>query len=224
MRTSHPALSNFGRLTAGALALALLVPAASAAPRGDGYDPGYRYDSDPYGPPAVTKRDDSGAFDRDFGISAYYSRWAGSYDAGGIGFRVRWEPLDLLGIEVFSELLDVTVSGGTRINLPSGFNLYVPLELLPGFRVRGLAGLCSMLTFDSAGDDGGVDSEDVQFGVHVGIGAEVELSDQLSLFVDATYQGYWGHERAVDAWTAAVDDELSRMDSAQVGIGLQLHL
>ncbi|TNF26761.1 MAG: hypothetical protein EP329_20640 [Deltaproteobacteria bacterium] len=225
MVTSRPA-RLVSRALVAALALTLLAPAAAASPRAayNPDDPDDPYVPHLFGPPPAVAavEEEEKAFDHDFGISAYYSRWAGSYDAGGVGFRIRWEPLDLFGVEVFSELLDVTVSHGTRINLPSGFNLYVPLELVSGFRVRALAGLCSMITFDTA--EGGSDSQDVQFGVHVGVGAEVALSSQLSLFLDATYQGYWGHARALDAWTAAVEDELSRMDNVQVGLGLQFHL
>ena len=219
--TRRPALA-----AAVLVALAMLAPAASAAPRAGYDDDPYPYEY-PYGPPppaVAAAAKDEGPFDRSFGLSAYYSRWAGGYDAGGVGFRIRWEPLELLGIEVFAEVLDVTVPTGTRINLPSGFNLYVPLELIDGFRVRALAGLCTMFTFDSAGSSGGPNSQDVQLGVHLGLGAEVALTDQLSLFLDATYQGYWGHGRDLSAWSASLEDELRRQDSVQVGLGLQFHL
>ncbi|PKN56778.1 MAG: hypothetical protein CVU56_14435 [Deltaproteobacteria bacterium HGW-Deltaproteobacteria-14] len=214
--TPRPALAALAALAG----LLLLASPASASPRAGDDDDGYRYD--PYGPPPAVEA--AAPFSRAWGLSAYYSRWAGGYDAGGVGFRIRWEPLELLGIEVFAELLDVTVPTGSRVNLPSGFNLYVPLELLDGFRVRALAGLCTMFTFDSAGSSGGPDTQDVQLGVHVGLGAELALTDQLSLFLDATYQGYWGHGRELGAWTATLEDELRRQDSVQVGLGLQFHL
>ena len=165
-----------------------------------------------------------GPFDRDFGISAYYAGWAGGYDAGGVGFRLRWEPFSHLGLEVYSELRDATVPLGSRIQLPSGFNLYVPMAPLSGFRVRALAGLCTMFVFNSAAKAGGVDTQDVQFGVHIGAGAELALHDQLSVFLDLTYQGYWGNRHSGDAWSGALNDELDRTDSAQLGLGLQLHL
>lgn len=166
----------------------------------------------------------SGPFAHDFGISAYYAGWAGGYDAGGVGFRLRWEPFSHLGLEVYSELLDATVPLGSRIQLPSGFNLYIPIEPLDGFRVRALAGLCTMFVFNSAAKAGGVDTQDVQFGVHIGAGAELALHDQLSVFLDLTYQGYWGNRHSGDAWSGALNDELDRTDSAQLGLGLQLHL
>lgn len=166
----------------------------------------------------------SGPFDYDFGFSAYYSGWAGSYDAGGVGFRIRWEPLPYFGVEFYSELLDVSVPVGSRINLPNGFNLYMPFEVMPGFRVRPMLGLCSMFVFNSAGSDGGVDSEDVQFGVHGGVGGELALHDRLSVFVDVLYQGYWGHGHDAGSWTSSLEDDLRRHDSLQVGLGLQFHL
>lgn len=165
-----------------------------------------------------------GPFDFDFGFSAYYSGWAGSYDAGGVGFRLRWEPWPHFGVEVYSELLDVTVPVGSRLNVPSGFNLYMPFEPLDGFRVRGMLGLCTMFVFNRAGSDGGVDSEDVQFGVHAGVGTELALHERLSAFIDLLYQGYWGHGHDAGAWTSSLDDELGRHDSFQVGLGLQFHL
>lgn len=166
----------------------------------------------------------SGPFARPFGISAYYAGWAGGYDAGGVGFRLRWEPFTHLGLEVYSELLDATVPVGSRLQLPSGFNLYIPIEPLADFRVRALAGLCTMFVFNSAAKAGGVDTQDVQFGVHLGAGAELALHDQLSVFLDLTYQGYWGNRHSGDAWSGALNDELDRTDSAQLGLGLQLHL
>jgi len=208
-----------------ALALLALAPAtAFASPRYGEDPPPNSEDIDWPFYERPTVKQDIGPFDRSFGISAYYSRWAGAYDAGGVGFRIRWEPLELLGVEVFSEILDVTVPSGTRINVPSGFNLYVPLELLHGFRVRALAGLCAMFSFDTGGGADAPSTQDIQFGVHVGLGAELAIVDQLSLFLDATYQGYWGHGHDVSQWTAAISDELSRRDAVQVGLGLQLHL
>ena len=183
--------------------LALRPPAEVAAPS----------------PPAPTD-----PFERSFGFAAHYARWAGAYDADGVGFRIRWEPDFPLGIDLFAELLDVDVPAGSRVNVPVGFNLYVPWELAAGLRVRALGGLCAQASFTSGGGESAPEAEDIQFGVHLGAGAELALGPQLSLFLDATYQGYWGHGHQVGTWTAAIDDELSRRDNLELGLGLQLHL
>jgi len=165
-----------------------------------------------------------GPFDRAFGLATYYARWAGSYDAGGVGFRIRWEPDFPIGIDLYAELLDVDVPTGTRVNVPVGFNLYVPVALTEGFRVRGLAGLCASGSFTTGGGDDAPDAQDIQFGVHVGAGAELALGRRVTLFFDATYQGYWGHDQQVGTWSAAIGDELARRDNVELGLGLQVHL
>ncbi|MCA9513872.1 MAG: hypothetical protein KC635_02915, partial [Myxococcales bacterium] len=116
-----------------------------------------------------------GAFDRDFALGVYYSNWSGSYGSSGVGFKIRWEPLDELGIELVSEVLSVDTGGsGDRTIIPAGFSLYVPIALTGGVRVRPIAGLCTMLSFGEGKD--GTASNDVLFGVHAGVGAEVALT------------------------------------------------
>jgi len=71
----------------------------------------------------------SSAFDRPFALAAYVSGWAGSYSAGGIGGRARWEPFAELGVEVFGEGHIVEWSEGIRHDHQIGFNLYIPIAL-----------------------------------------------------------------------------------------------
>lgn len=198
------------------LSLALTLSAVAGPPR--------RARADEGAPPDVAAAASAGAFDRDFALGVYFSSWSGDYGSRGVGFRIRWEPLDELGVEVFSEVLSVDTGGrGDQTVIPAGFSLYLPIALVEGVRVRPLAGFCTLLSF-AEGADGGA-SNDVLFGVHAGVGAEVALSSRWSLFADAVYQGYFGHPPEGGRWTNAKDtSEIARTDSFQATIGAAFHL
>ncbi len=201
------------RWTVIAAALLLFAPSALA-----------QEDLFPETRPRVEVVEEVEAFERDFALGTYYSSWSGSYDSGGVGFRLRWEPLDEGGIEGFAEILDVDVPSASRFDVPLGFSVYIPITLLDGLRIRPLVGLCTMFSFVESDTPGVPGSEDVRFGVHAGVGAELAVSQRWSVFVDAVYQGYFGHEREVEAWTSALSEDIGREDSFQLGLGLQLHL
>lgn len=211
-----------------ALTLACVASTSALAnPAGDDgfYEP---YDEQPSAPPhwgpSVAAEAEPGAFERDFGIGIYYSRWSSTYDAGGIGFRLRWEPIDELGLEVFTELLSVDVPHGSRFDLPSGFSLYAPITLVEGLRIRPKIGLCTMFSFATGEGIGDPGADDVKFGFHAGAGLELALGARWSLFADATYQGYFGHGTDTHGWSTSLEGSLKREDSLQIGLGVQLHL
>lgn len=219
----RPALLRLAQpLFAVALAVASVAAAFAPSPsRGAPYDPTL---GAPDAGPVVATEADRGPFDRDLGLGVYYSRWASTYDAGGVGFKLRWEPIDELGIEVFTELLSVDVPRGTRFDLPSGFSLYAPITLFEGLRIRPKIGLCTMFSFTTGEGLGDPGADDVKFGFHAGAGLELALGARWSLFADATYQGYFGHGQDDHGWSTALESTLQREDSLQIGLGVQLHL
>jgi hypothetical protein len=170
--------------------------------------------------------EDASPFNRDLALGVYASHWRGDYDSTGVGGRIRIEGLfglDL-GLDLYTEVLDVDLPAGSRTDVPLGFNLFVPFALSDVFRLRALGGLCAMFSFAEGDGIRGADADDVLFGYHIGGGVELGLGRQVSLFVDGIYQGYFGHERDTDAWSGNLKSELSRSDFVQVLAGLQVHL
>lgn len=167
---------------------------------------------------------DRTAFDEPLALSAYAVGYEGAYGAIGGGTRVRWEfDPDSVGIELFLDHLVVDSPGNFRHDHPAGFNLYFPIEIGGWFRLKPLLGACAVFSFIEPDDKHAPRSDDVQFGLHAGIGAEVMLSPEVSLFLDAQGIGYVGHDRYANGWTASVDDELSITGLVQANLGLQVH-
>lgn len=172
----------------------------------------------------ATLSEETPAFERDFAITAYLSSWAGDYASIGVGGRVRYEPLDWFGIDLFGEAYVVDWPGAFRHDYPIGFNLYTPFEITEGFRLRPLFGFCAVFSFIEPAEEGGPRADDVLFGIHAGGGAELELSSHWSLFFDAQAFVYFGHDRTTQGWTGAVGEEIDVSTIAQMSLGVQLHL
>ncbi|MGE0786913.1 MAG: hypothetical protein AB7S26_14670 [Sandaracinaceae bacterium] len=209
------------------LALVLLVailglPTAVSAQLADGSassrsDPETRSEEVPYA--------DIHAFDREFGIALYATGHAGSYYAGGVGGRVRWEPFDgiPLGMEAYVEATLVDWPGdGFRHDYPNGFNLYVPIRA-DDFRFRPFFGFCDILSFVEPTQEGAPRADDVMFGAHAGIGAELAVHSMASVFADLQFNGYMGHDRSAGGWTGGVDEEFAFFWNLQLNIGAQFH-
>lgn len=164
------------------------------------------------------------AFDRDFGIGVYASGRAGYREAVGLGGEVRWEPFDRLGVDVFAEAFVVDEPGFRRIDVPVGFDLYVPFRLGEHFRLRPLAGFCSVFSFQDAQRDGSSSTHDVQFGVHAGGGLELALGRFVSLALDVKGILYFGHDRYAGGWDDHVSDEIRAFGIAQANLGVMVRL
>ncbi|MCB9631564.1 MAG: hypothetical protein H6721_05420 [Sandaracinus sp.] len=164
------------------------------------------------------------AFDRDFGIGVYASGRAGYREAVGLGGEVRWEPFDRLGVDVFAEAFVVDEPGYRRLDVPIGFDLYVPFRVSEHVRLRPLAGFCSVFSFQDAQRDGVDDTHDVQFGVHGGAGLEVALGRFVSLTLDVKGIVYFGHDRYSGGWDDHVSDELRAFGVAQGNLGVMMRL
>ncbi len=162
-------------------------------------------------------------FDRTTALAGYAAGWAGSYGAAGLGGRLRVEPLRYAGVDLFAEHYVVEAPQGFRHDHPIGFDLYVPVALGGGVRVRPLAGMCAVGSFVRSEVEDAPGADDVLFGVHGGAGVELALGERVSAFLDGKAVAWAGHDRAVRGWTGSVGSELSAFGVAQVGLGLQVH-
>jgi hypothetical protein len=162
------------------------------------------------------------AFDRPFAISGYLLGWAGSYDAAGVGGRLRWEILPhRLGMDLFGEALIVNWPGAFRHDHPVGFNVYVPFDLGSRVRLRPLFGMCAVFSFVDPPGLAGPSTADVLFGIHAGVGIEVIVVGSLTWFLDAQAFWYLGHN-PLPGW-GGLENSLSSTWLFQPSTGLQFH-
>lgn len=186
--------------------LALALPAAGQAP-----------EEEP--PPAPS----GSPFDRTFALGVYGTGWLGAYGAGGIGGRLRWEPYEWLGVEVFGEALAVEWPGAFRHDWPVGFNLYVPIAITRELRLRPLFGFCAVFSLIEPPANHAPRADDILFGIHGGLGLEYALLDWLSAFVDVQAVGWVGHDRASSGWSADIEDSYTTFGVAQLTLGVTAH-
>ncbi len=163
-------------------------------------------------------------FDHPVALGGYASGWGGSYGAAGLGGKLRLEPLRHLGVDLFAEHYAVESPSGFRHDHPIGFDLYTPIGLPAGLRLRPLLGMCAVGSFIQSRSEDAPGADDVLFGVHAGLGLEVPVSSAVSGFLDAKTVGWIGHDRAVSGWTGSVDSRLSTFGVGQVNLGLAVHL
>lgn len=163
------------------------------------------------------------AFDRSFAIGVYGSGWLGAYAAAGGGARIRWEPFDLLGFEVFGETHFVEWPSALRHDHQLGFNMYVPFELTSWLRVRPLFGFCVVISMIEPGETGTPRADDVLFGVHGGAGIEASIETWVSVFLDVQAAAYMGHDRAQGGWTGGVGGDYVPFGSVQGVLGVAVH-
>ena len=151
------------------------------------------------------------AFDRQFAFGAYGTNWSGNYNAIGIGLRSRFEPFELVGVDLFSEHLVVEDDIGFRHDHPIGFSLYIPIEISDNFRIRPLFGMCAVFSFTET-DNAGVERiDDILFGLHAGGGLEYSIGRFVSVYLETQVTGYLGHNRygSPGGWSAHVGDNLA---------------
>jgi hypothetical protein len=165
----------------------------------------------------------SSAFDREFAVSGYTTGQAGSYLAGGLGGRVRWEPWSWLGIEAYLEATLVSWPTSIRHDYPNGFNVYVPVRA-GDFRFRAFLGFCDVLSFIEPAQRGAPRADDIMFGAHGGIGAEWSPHSNWSAFADLQFNGYAGHDRSAGNWTGGVNERFDFFWTMQLNIGVGFHL
>jgi len=203
------------------LTFAVTHPALADAPEGEVPEDEVPEDEVPEDEVPWTERH---AFERDFALGLYATGWAGHYEAVGAGARARWEPMDHLGVEVYTEHAKVRAEGGRQHDHPIGFNLYVPVHLTEWLRFRPLFGFCAVFSFFHPEQEGVDTIHDIHFGVHGGAGLELALGRFASLFLDLQAVMYFGHDRYTGGWMTHVGDELTTWGVAQGTAGLQIHL
>jgi opacity protein-like surface antigen len=156
-------------------------------------------------------------------VGFYATGHAGSYLAGGAGGRLRYEPFEWLGVEAYLEATIVDWPGGFRHDYPNGFSLYVPIRA-GDFRFRPFLGFCDILSFIEPEQEHAPRADDILFGAHAGVGAEVAVQEHFSLFADLQANFYAGHDRSSGGWTGGVDEDLSFFWNLQLNIGVQAHV
>ncbi len=170
--------------------------------------------------------DDFHAFEREFAFALYGTAHTGSYQAAGLGGRLRWQPFadDVpFGVETYLEVTLVDWPGeGFRHDYPNGFNLFVPIRF-GDLRLRVFCGFCSILSFVEPTQEGSPRADDVMLGAHAGAGAEWALHSMASLFLDAQFNGYAGHDRSSGGWTGGLDEEFNFFWNVQANLGVQFH-
>jgi len=173
--------------------------------------------------PSAAQTPPRSAFDRSWAIGAYASGWAGAYDAVGGGGRIRWEPFQLLGFEVFGEAHAVQWPGAIRHDHQLGFNMYVPIELTSWLRVRPLFGFCVVLSMIEPGESSTPRADDVLFGVHAGAGIEASIDTWASVFFDVQAAAYMGHDRSQGGWSGGVGGDYVPFGNVQGVLGVAVH-
>ena len=164
------------------------------------------------------------AFEREFAVGVYATGHAGSYLAGGIGGRLRWELAEWIGLEAYLEATLVEwPGGGLRHDYPNGFNVYIPIRA-GDFRFRPFLGFCDILSFVEPEQQDAPRADDILFGAHAGVGVEWAVHPMFSTFADLQFNGYAGHDRTAEGWTGGVDEELGFFWNLQLNVGAQFHL
>ncbi|MBX3246744.1 MAG: hypothetical protein KF901_06125 [Myxococcales bacterium] len=164
------------------------------------------------------------AFDRAFGVGVHVAGRAGYAEALGGGARLRWEPLRLLGVDVFAEGFSVRDPDQRRVDIPIGFDLAVPIRLGRHLRLRPLAGMCAVFSFRNPQREGVQATHDIHFGVHGGLGLELALGRFVSLGLDVRGILYFGHETHDGGWSSHVGDRLTTFGIAQANLGVMVRL
>lgn len=163
------------------------------------------------------------AFEREFGIGAYVTGHTGSYLAGGVGGRVRWEPWSFMGLEAYLEATPVDWPGAFRHDYPNGFNVYLPIRA-GDFRFRPMIGFCDIVSLIEPAQQGAPRADDVLLGAHVALGAEWSPHSNWSVFADLQFNGYAGHDRRTGGWTGGVNENFDFFWNVQLNLGCMFHL
>lgn len=169
------------------------------------------------------RRPSESPFDRRFGIAGYALGGTGTYSAGGIGGRVRYEAFRWLGLDLYAEAMIVSIPRGLRHDHPVGFNLFVPFRVGERVRLRPLIGMCVTPSFIHPDNPQAKTADTILVGAHLGGGVEVALHDRLSFFAEAKAIAWWGNDRSVEGWTTASTD-LHWSVIGQANLGFTVHL
>lgn len=177
---------------------------------------------EPATPSAVQQAVKRTPFDHRWGLAGYALGWEGSYGAGGVGGRIRFEAFPRLGLELFGEALLVAVPRGLRHDHPIGFSLYVPFRVAERIRLRALGGMCVTPSFLHSEVPGAPRADTILLGAHLGGAADFALHERLSFFTELKSIVWWGNDRSVEGWTSASND-LRVSVLGQLALGFMVH-
>jgi hypothetical protein len=156
-------------------------------------------------------------------VAFYATGHAGSYLAGGIGGRLRYEPFEWLGAEAYLEATIVEWPGAFRHDYPNGFNIYTPIRI-DDVRIKPYIGFCDILSFIEPAQALAPRADDVLFGAHAGVGIEIALHRFVSVFADVQGNVYMGHDRTAEMWTGGVGEDFVPFWNIQLNLGVQGHV
>ena len=162
-------------------------------------------------------------FEPRFSLGLYALGWEAEYSGAGVGGRAGWQPLSWLGVEVFSEHLLVEHRDSSRHDHPIGFNLTFPIPIGDTLRLKPLFGFCAVFSFIDPVQPSGERADDVLFGAHAGLAAEMSLSERWSFFVELQGIAYVGHGRYVHGWSSAIDGTMRVWGTVQGAAGVQFN-
>lgn len=129
----------------------------------------------------------------------------GAYQLGGFGGQVRLRPLDRVALDLFTDHYFGEERGGSRHDHEIGAT--IQYDILRGDRwaLHPVLGACGSVAVAHAAQ-GDQTATDVRFGLRAGVGAEVLLTERLSLQAQAQAVAYLGHDFAPYTWPAGTED------------------
>jgi hypothetical protein len=161
----------------------------------------------------------SSPFDKQLALAVYGTGHAGSYLAGGVGGRLRWEFFEWLGVEAYLEATLVDWPGGIRHDYPNGFSFFVPIRA-GDFRFRPYLGICDILSFIEPEQPHAPRAGDVLIGARPAQASASRCIRSSSVFADLQANFYAGHV-ARGGWTGGVGGGLHALLEHQLNIGVQ---
>ncbi len=132
----------------------------------------------------------------------------GSYALGGVGGHIRLRPHQYVAIELFTDHMAGPVDGAIRHDHEVGGVLQIPVIGNRWWNLYPMIGACASLVVLEPPRQGGVSVQDIHFGVHIGAGSELYLSDHWSLQSHIEAIGYIGHDLRAYNWTAQLSTDV----------------
>ncbi len=133
---------------------------------------------------------------------------AGQYLLGGVGGHIRLRLHRLVAVELFTDHMAGPVDGAIRHDHEIGGMLQIPFLGNRWWNLYPMIGACANFVFLHSPQQGGASVQDVHFGVHLGAGAEIYLSDHWALQSHIEAIGYVGHDLRAYSFTAHLSPDV----------------
>jgi hypothetical protein len=141
----------------------------------------------------------------------------GTYALGGVGGHVRIRPHQYFAVELFTDHMMGPVDGAIRHDHEIGGNIQIPIFGNRWWNLYPMLGACASLVVLESPRQGGAAVQDIHFGVHIGAGSEIYLSDHWALQSHIEAIGYVGHELRAYNWTAQLSTDV-RLSAVAQGV------